>query len=160
MLFFVKRGQWKYIQPPGSKSNENYISNLHKSSMPSNYQSKMRVLRVIINQNWQYFNSGWFRWNGPYVFKHGEKTLVATKPKTDFDGPGVTLSYFTEIWELSVLLRSSSHTLKRACRHFDKIYIYGCTGKCHYNNFHCSQWRKFRQNDKISVSVYACQYFR
>ena len=46
-------------------------------------------------------------------------------------------------------------TLKRKCHHFDEIFITGCTGSCQNdNNFQCSQWWKFCQNDKIFVSVY------
>ena len=44
-------------------------------------------------------------------------------------------------------------TLKRKCRHFDEILITGCTGSCHFDNFQCSQWWKFHQNEDISVSV-------
>ena len=46
-----------------------------------------------------------------------------------------------------------THTLKRKCRHFDEILITGCTGSCHFDNFQCSQWWKFHQNEDISVSV-------
>ena len=44
-------------------------------------------------------------------------------------------------------------TLKRKCLHFDEIFITGCTGSCQNDNFQCSQWLKFRQNDDIFVSV-------
>ena len=47
----------------------------------------------------------------------------------------------------------STVTLKRKCRHFDEILITGCTGSCHFDNFQCSQWWKFHQNEDISVSV-------
>ena len=43
--------------------------------------------------------------------------------------------------------------LKRKCRQFDEILITGCTGSCHFDNFQCSQWWKFHQNEDISVSV-------
>ena len=43
--------------------------------------------------------------------------------------------------------------LKRKCLHFDEIFITGCTGSCQNDNFQCSQWLKFRQNDDIFVSV-------
>ena len=46
-----------------------------------------------------------------------------------------------------------SQTLKRKCLHFDEIFITGCTGSCQNDNFQCSQWLKFRQNDNIFVSV-------
>ena len=44
-------------------------------------------------------------------------------------------------------------SLKRKCRHFDEIFITGCTGSCHFDNFQCGQWWKFRQNYTIFVSV-------
>ena len=43
--------------------------------------------------------------------------------------------------------------MKRKCRHFDEIFITGCTKSCQNDNFRCSQWWKFHQNDNISVSV-------
>ena len=45
-------------------------------------------------------------------------------------------------------------TLKRKCLHFDEIFITGFTGSCQNDNFQCSQWLKFRQNDDIFVSVF------
>ena len=51
-------------------------------------------------------------------------------------------------------------TLKRKCRHFDEILITGCTGSCHFDNFQCSQWWKFHQNEDISVSVYGIYYHK
>ena len=44
-------------------------------------------------------------------------------------------------------------SLKRKCLHFDEIFITGCTESCQNDNFQCSQWWKFRQNDDIFVSV-------
>ena len=41
-----------------------------------------------------------------------------------------------------------------ACSHFDEIFINGCPGSCQNDNFQCSQWWKFRQNDIISVALY------
>ena len=49
----------------------------------------------------------------------------------------------------STLLR----TLKQKWRHFDEIFITGCTGSCHFDNFQCSQWWTFHQNEDFSVSV-------
>ena len=56
---------------------------------------------------------------------------------------------------LSVLLFPSlwSISLKQKCCYFDEIFITGCTGSCHFDNFRCSQWWKFCQNDNIFVSV-------
>ena len=44
-------------------------------------------------------------------------------------------------------------SLKWKCCHFDKIFITDCTGSCQNDNFKCSQWWKFHQNDNIYVSV-------
>ena len=44
-------------------------------------------------------------------------------------------------------------SLKRNCRHFNEIFSTGLSGNCHFHNFRFSQWWKFRQNDKISISV-------
>ena len=38
------------------------------------------------------------------------------------------------------------------CPHFDWIFIIGCTGSCHFDNFQCSQWWKFNQNDNFQCS--------
>ena len=35
--------------------------------------------------------------------------------------------------------------------HFDDIFITACTESCQNDNFRCSQWWKFRQNDDILV---------
>ena len=48
-------------------------------------------------------------------------------------------------------MRALTATLKRKCLHFGEIFITGYTGRC--QNFQCSQWWKFRQNDDIFVSV-------
>ena len=45
------------------------------------------------------------------------------------------------------------YSLKRKSLHFDEMFITGCTGSCQNDNFQCSQWWKFRQNDDIFVSV-------
>ena len=52
----------------------------------------------------------------------------------------------------------SKPSLKRKCRHFDEIFITGCTGSCHFDNFQCSQWWKFHQNEDISVSVFQTEH--
>ena len=42
-------------------------------------------------------------------------------------------------------------TLKRKLFHFDKFFITGCIGSCQNDNFRCSQWRIFHQNDIATV---------
>ena len=51
-------------------------------------------------------------------------------------------------------LTTYATALKRKCLRFDEIIITGCTGSCQNDNFQCSQWLKFRQNDDIFVSVW------
>ena len=41
---------------------------------------------------------------------------------------------------------------KRKCRNFDEIFITDYTGSCHFDNFQCSLWWKFHQNN-IPVSL-------
>ena len=43
-------------------------------------------------------------------------------------------------------------TLERECRHFDEIFVTGCTESCQNDNLRCNQGRKFHQNN-IFVSV-------
>ena len=50
------------------------------------------------------------------------------------------------------------NSLKQKCRHFDEIFIAGCTGSCHFDNFQCSQWWTFHQNEDFSVSVTHVSY--
>ena len=38
-------------------------------------------------------------------------------------------------------------TLKRKWQHFHKIVVTGYTGSCQNDNFQCSQWWKFHEND-------------
>ena len=42
---------------------------------------------------------------------------------------------------------------QRKC-HFDEICVTGCTESGHCDNYLCRHWRKFRQKDDFSVSVF------
>ena len=75
--------------------------------------------------------------------------------------PTFTLNFSLSLQQTFTLLHSTfsymfcmSHTLKRKCLHFDEIFITGCTESCQNDNFQCSQWWKFHQNDDIFVSVW------
>ena len=74
-----------------------------------------------------------------------------------------TSPVFTDTWyEVAATQQdccryTALQSLKRKCRHFDEILITGCTGSCHFDNFQCSQWWKFHQNEDISVSVMKSQ---
>ena len=56
-------------------------------------------------------------------------------------------------YEIQSQSEQTGFTLKRKCLHFDEIFIIGCTKSCQNDNFRCSQWWKFHQNDDIFVSV-------
>ena len=60
--------------------------------------------------------------------------------------------HFVLTWMCWITVCSISIWLNRKCRHFDEIFITGCTESCQNDNFRCSQWWKFRQNDDISGS--------
>ena len=47
----------------------------------------------------------------------------------------------------------SGQSLEQQCLHFEEIFVISCTRSCQNDNFRCSQWRRFHQNDPISVSV-------
>ena len=49
---------------------------------------------------------------------------------------------------------------KRKCCQFDEISVTGCIGRCRFDNFKCSQWRKVRQNKNISVSIFTALFVR
>ena len=50
------------------------------------------------------------------------------------------------------MVHDARQSLKQKC-HFDEIFITGCIGSCHFDNFQCSQWWTFHQNEDFSVSV-------
>ena len=64
----------------------------------------------------------------------------------------ITIPVITNIISAPII-GTLTHPLKQKCCHFDEILITDCTESCHFDNFRCSQWLKFRQNDDISVSV-------
>ena len=51
------------------------------------------------------------------------------------------------------------HSLKQKCRHFDEIFITGCTESCQNDNLRCSQWLKFHQHFRFSVNTYIIRKF-
>ena len=51
-------------------------------------------------------------------------------------------------------MRGTASILKRKYCHFDEIVVIGCTGSCNFDNFWCSQWRQFRQNCDVFISVH------
>ena len=45
----------------------------------------------------------------------------------------------------SPLSRDKPPLQKRECCHFDEIFVTGCIGSCHFDNFCCGQWWKFHK---------------
>ena len=70
------------------------------------------------------------------------------------DTPWLLCDYASDAIGKAVVNYILDYSQKRKCHHFDEIFITGCTESCQNDNFQCRQWRKFRQNDDISVSVF------
>ena len=68
--------------------------------------------------------------------------------------------FCSPLWQNSIVFQSHLYptSLKQKCRHFDEIFITGCTGSCHFDNFQCSQWWTFHQNEDFSVSMLEANY--
>ena len=62
----------------------------------------------------------------------------------------VLIMHHNFIWDK--LIWKSGMLLKWKCHHFDENFVNVCTWSCQNDNFHCSQWWKFHQDD-FSVSV-------
>ena len=75
--------------------------------------------------------------------------ITSAKVSNDYD-----VGYNRIVWCIHVFMTSCTHhhTGKRKC-HFDEVFISDCSGSCDFNNFRCSRWQKFRQND-ISFLMY------
>ena len=63
-----------------------------------------------------------------------------------------SIIYSTNGWYRTIII-IITQTLKWSNHHFDEIFITGCARSCQNDNFWCSQWWKFHQNDHISVSM-------
>ena len=50
-------------------------------------------------------------------------------------------------------LNSRTISLKQQFRHFEEIFVTGCTGSCRFDNFQCSQGWKFHRNGKEDIAV-------
>ena len=88
--------------------------------------------------------------SSPSKYKEAKEKYVIWKSRNRASmGYDSTKYSVSKVYNLAV----SAFTLKRKCRHFDEILIIGCTGSCHFDNFQCSQWWKFHQNEDISASV-------
>ena len=98
-----------------------------------------------------------YRW---FSHKRTNVLVMTSSCRTDIKEPLVNSLRPNDAYTVSKLGRHwVTSSLKRKCLHFDEIFITGCTGSCQNDNFQCSQWLKFRQNDNIFVSVMACRLF-
>ena len=99
-----------------------------------------------------------YDWSNRWKLKVNEhKSKVVHFRRVSDDLTAVDFKYGDQELEIVPMYRFLGldlYTLKRKCLHFDEIFITGCTGSCQNDNFQCSQWLKFRQNDDIFVSVY------
>ena len=129
------------------------------TSGPSNQISKQRM----IMQCHDYINSGIILCmhpaNGRQRYSVTSSLIgLAHTQNESMKCPSKYTKLVMKRYDILQFLRTS---LKRKCRRFDEILITGCTGSCHFDNFQCSQWWKFHQNEDISVSVIHRQlYFR
>ena len=41
---------------------------------------------------------------------------------------------------------NSSTSLRQNCCRYGRVFVAGCTGNCHADNFHCGRLRKLRRN--------------
>ena len=87
----------------------------------------------------------------------GCKSQLTSRRSVSKNPSAWILSYGKTFYSLRKITMTGAYyfrpALKRKCCHFDEILITDCTESCHFDNFRCSQWWKFRQNDDISVSV-------
>ena len=91
-----------------------------------------------------------FAWSGEdqlYTVHHGDCVHCSRFVLVCFDLVPV---YFMRIHWIGNVVILVQPVMK--C-HFDDILITDCTESCYFDNFRCSQWWKFRQNDNISASV-------
>ena len=65
----------------------------------------------------------------------------------------MTFNYILENFDQVTTKLNCIVDTEQKCHHFDDIFITGCTGSCQNDNFQCSQWWKFYQNNDISISV-------
>ena len=54
------------------------------------------------------------------------------------------------VCEMAAILSRAQCVKRKRCCHLNEICITGCTGSCQNDNFQCSQWWKFRENDVIT----------
>ena len=92
------------------------------------------------------------------VSQHGSGSGLARHRQGDtvWNSDGPVYQRLLAATDFNVLSRGAMGiriTLKQKCRHFDETFITGCTGSCHFDNFQCSQWWTFHQNEDSSVSV-------
>ena len=104
----------------------------------------------------------WYRHNPYHVSWRWSPSFYMTQIFTDYKTPhlhdvqtlGGTFMLRSDLFQTDGIFSGVRYSLKRKWRHFDGILITGCTGSCHFDNFQCSQWWKFHQNEDISVSVF------
>ena len=98
------------------------------------------VLMCLVSNRFRSNLSGWHHWYW------GKYTIFQ-----------VPVKQLWRVWwkdNKALLWTDGITTTKRKSRHVDEMFITGYTGSCHFDNFQCSHWLKFHQNEDISVSVH------
>ena len=151
VIFSVRTRQWKYtgIQP----TNQPHISGISIFSKILKFfvvmkQALLSLTSWVINS----LASGGFQCNfqQPNVNDWWLMYLLRLEIALRWMSLDLTDDMPSAVQVIAWAIRQS---LKRKCLHFGEIFITGCTGSCQNDNFQCSQWLKFRQNDDIFVSV-------
>ena len=71
-----------------------------------------------------------------------------------FSHSSIVLFDYTHAFHCFSLALGLSYTFQcTKYRYFEEVLIIGCIGSCHFGKW-CNQWRKFHQDDNISVSVH------
>ena len=121
--------------------NHKEIAKIHKLICQSKSQDLKTFHLIRIDSAW---------------WRHQMKTFSALLALCAGNSPVTGKSPHKGQWRGALvfpLICTWINTLKRKCCYFDEIFITGCTESCHFDNFQCSKWWRFRQNDDISVSV-------
>ena len=91
--------------------------------------------------------------NIPHTTPISKATLVALNWKCHCDE--ILVTGYTGCYINAPSQQKFRHWLHLALSkcHFDDIFFTGCTESCHFDNFRCSQWRNFPQNNDISIPM-------
>ena len=153
--------RWANIYSSVSSGQESALT------VPS-HGRKSKLWTATFQQKLKHFTDGWIGWN-QYIPTIHRKIIWNTgwmsidmrcSPNNGRQGDMPILhKYWATYGSVFGQNTCCANSLKRKCLHFDEIFITGCTESCQNDNFQCSQWWKFHQNDDIFVSVKVIRVF-